>query len=70
MFKGLYPLYSRHVLKDQYSKIEIRCTQPGYDHKRIIDRVLYSTNNYKIHYRKNHSSIPMSKTKEKENILA
>jgi hypothetical protein len=70
MFKGLHPLYSRHVLEDQYSKIEIRCTQPGCDHKRIINRVLHGINNYKIYYRKNYSSIPTSKTEEKENILA
>jgi hypothetical protein len=50
--------------------MEIRYTQLGYDYKRIVNRVLHSINNYKIHYYKNYSNILIFKIKEKENILA
>jgi hypothetical protein len=57
MFKGVYPLYSRYVLKDKHYKIEIRYTQPDCTHKKKIDRIIYSTNNYKAYYHKEHPGI-------------
>ena len=62
MFKGVYPLYSRHVLKDKHHKMEIRCTQPDYIHKKKIDRILHGTNNYRTHYHKEHPGILTSES--------
>ncbi|PMD40293.1 hypothetical protein L207DRAFT_565787 [Hyaloscypha variabilis F] len=51
MFKGLCPLYTCHVVEEEHTKMEIRCTQPRCTHSRKIDRILHGTNNYKIYYR-------------------
>jgi hypothetical protein len=66
MFKGLYPLYTCHVIEEEHTKMLIRCSQLDYDHSKVIDRVLYSTNNYKFYYRNTHFSILTSVTEEKE----
>jgi len=70
MFKGLHPLYTCHVIKEEHSKIEIRYTQPSYTHTRKINRILYSTNNYKIYYRNYYAGIPVSELKEKAKIIS
>lgn len=70
MFKGLYPLYSRYIIKDKHNKIEIQCTQQGYVYYKIIDRILYSTNNYKIYYYNYYKGILTSKSEEKVQIKA
>jgi hypothetical protein len=62
MFKGVHPLYSRHVLEDEHHKMEIRCTQPDCNHKKKIDRILHGTNNYRTHYHKEHPGIPTSES--------
>jgi hypothetical protein len=62
MFKGVHPLYSRHVLKDKHHKIEICCTQPDCTHKKKIDRIIHDTNNYKAHYHKEHPGILASES--------
>ena len=66
MFKGLHPLYTRHVMEERHDKIIIKCTQDGYNFEKVIDRTLYGMNNYKTHYRKHYASILTFKSKEKE----
>jgi hypothetical protein len=61
MFKGVHPLYSRHILEDEHHKMEIRCTQPDCTHKKKIDRI-HGTNNYKAYYHKEHPGIPTSES--------
>src|ERR1700709_667646 len=31
MFKGVHPLYSRHIIEERHDMMEIRCTQIGCD---------------------------------------
>ena len=69
MFKGLYPLYSRHIIKDKHDKMEIRYTQINYTHSREIDYILHGINNYKIYYYNKHPRIPISEIKEKAKLL-
>ena len=54
MFKGLHPLYSRHLVPNQPTIMEIRCGQLSCTEfkPRVINRVLSGTNNWKVHYRK------------------
>ena len=70
MFKGLYPLYTCYIIKEEYTKMLIRYSQPNCDYNKRIKRVLYSTNNYKIYYRNNYPSILTFVTKEKEQLKA
>ena len=70
MFKGLYLLYTRYVIEEEYNKMLIRCSQPDYDHNRVINRILYSTNNYKHYYRNTYPGILTSMTEEKERLKA
>jgi hypothetical protein len=70
MFKGLHPLYTRHVIEEEHTKMLIRCGQRDCDYNKPIDRILYGTNNHKIHYRNKHPGIPTSVTKEKEQLKA
>jgi len=57
MFKGVYPLYTCYIIKDRHKKILIWCSQVNCTFKKVIDRVLHSTNNFKSHYYKEHKSI-------------
>jgi hypothetical protein len=61
MFTGLHPLYSRHPINEDHSKMEIRCTQQDCTYTKIINRSLSGTNNYQVHYRKQHPGIPTTK---------
>jgi len=70
MFKGLHLLYTCHIIKEEHTKILIRYRQPNCDYNKPIERILYSTNNYKIYYRNNHPSILIFITKEKEQLKA
>ena len=70
MFKGLHPLYTRHVIKEEHTKMLIRYSQPDYTHSKVIDRILYSTNNYKFYYRNTYPGILTSMTEEKEKLKA
>ena len=66
IFRGLYPLYTRHVMEERYNKITIKCIQDGYSFEKVIDRTFHGTNNYKTHYRKYYTGIPTSESEEKE----
>jgi hypothetical protein len=66
IFRGLHPLYTRHVMEERHDKITIKCTQDGCSFEKVIDRTLHGTNNYKTHYRKHHTGIPISESEEKE----
>ncbi|PMD11969.1 hypothetical protein NA56DRAFT_713673 [Hyaloscypha hepaticicola] len=41
MFKGVYSLYTRYVIEDQYAKMLIRYSQPDCKYEKVINRVLY-----------------------------
>jgi hypothetical protein len=58
MFAGIHPLYSRHVLDEDHDMMEIRCTFVECTYSKVIRRQLSGTNNYQIHYRKEHPGIP------------
>jgi hypothetical protein len=71
MFRGLYPLYTRHVVESDYKMMEIRCGQPRCQHPpKLILCNLSGINNYQTHYRKAHLDILFSETKEKAAIAA
>lgn len=70
MFRGLHPLYTRHVVEERHHKMLIRCGQPNCEHEKEIDRTISGTNNYKVHYRNNHPGIPVSETEEREALKA
>jgi hypothetical protein len=62
MFKGLHPMYTRHIIQDKPAMMEIRCGQLGCTEfkPKEIKRVLSGTNNWKTHYKKCHSLIATS----------
>ena len=66
IFRGLYPLYTRHIIEERYNKITIKYIQDGYNFEKVINHTFYRTNNYKTHYRKYYIGIPTSKLEEKE----
>lgn len=68
MFIGMHPLYSQHIIKEQYNIITICYTQPSYSFQKVINRSLTRTNNYKPHYKKEHPEILYTK-KQKEVIV-
>jgi hypothetical protein len=53
-------------MEERYNKITIKYTQDGYSFEKVIDRTLHGTNNYKTHYRKYYTGIPISESEEKE----
>ena len=71
LFAGAHPLYSREVIEDRHDLMTIRCTQPGCKHPpKVIKRALTGTNNYKVHYQKEHPGIPLSDKEVKDQSAA
>src|SRR5437763_5973281 len=67
LFAGLQPLYNRAIIYDKPDKMVITCSQIGcitYPPK-VINRVLSGTNNYKLHYQKEHPGVPLSAAEAK-----
>jgi hypothetical protein len=72
LFKGVHPLYSRHVIEERHDMMEVRCTQPNcidFPYKEV-NRSLNSTNNYKAHYQKYHPSIALNDRDKQAKINA
>ncbi len=62
LFTGLHPLYTRTVYKPDYCMMWVFCSQLGctnYERK-LVNRSLAGTNNYKSHYLKYHPGVPLS----------
>jgi hypothetical protein len=70
MFKGVHPLYTRHVIEDRHEKMLIRCSQVDYIFEKVIDRVLHGTNNFKSHYHRERKGIPTCESEAKLKIQA
>ena len=70
MFKGLYLLYTCYIIKEEYTKIVIRYSQPNCKHTKTINYILYSTNNYKFYYYNTYPDILTFITKKKEQLKA
>jgi hypothetical protein len=70
MFKGVHPLYTRHVIEDKHHKMLIQCNQIGCTYTKEIDCALNGTNNHKTHYHKYHHSIPTCESEAKLKMQA
>jgi hypothetical protein len=68
LFRGLHPYYNRTICEEKHDMMWVSCSQAGCTNypRKLVNRSLVGTNNYKSHYQKFHPGIALNKKELKE----